>query len=85
VQFRVDVDELDRVPATADAYVKTGVTDFLLIVPGADPVAIGEQVAARFPAAARTRLTRRPGTATGRAASTGRVVRSVELLARCLL
>jgi alkanesulfonate monooxygenase SsuD/methylene tetrahydromethanopterin reductase-like flavin-dependent oxidoreductase (luciferase family) len=44
VQFRVGVDDLDQVRATADGYVKAGVTDFLLIVQGADPVAIGERL-----------------------------------------
>ena len=48
VQLRVGVDELDQVRATADGYVKVGVTDFLLIVHGADPVAIGEQLAAQL-------------------------------------
>jgi alkanesulfonate monooxygenase SsuD/methylene tetrahydromethanopterin reductase-like flavin-dependent oxidoreductase (luciferase family) len=49
VQFRVDVQELDQVPATADSYVKVGVADFLLIVHGTDPVAIGERLAAQLP------------------------------------
>ena len=49
VQFRVGVDELDQVRATTDGYVKVGVTDFLLIVQGADPVAIGERLAAHLP------------------------------------
>lgn len=49
VQFRVGVDELDRVRATADAFVQVGVTDFLLIVHGDDPVAIGGQLADRLP------------------------------------
>ncbi|HVN13433.1 MAG TPA: LLM class F420-dependent oxidoreductase [Kineosporiaceae bacterium] len=49
VQFRVGIDELDQVLATTDGYVKIGVTDFLLIVHGADPVAIGEQLATQLP------------------------------------
>jgi alkanesulfonate monooxygenase SsuD/methylene tetrahydromethanopterin reductase-like flavin-dependent oxidoreductase (luciferase family) len=49
VQFRVGIDELDQVRATTDGYVKVGVTDFLLLVQGADPVAIGERLAARLP------------------------------------
>jgi F420-dependent oxidoreductase-like protein len=49
VQFRVGVDDLDQVEATAAGYVKAGVTDFLLIVQGADPVALGEQLAAQLP------------------------------------
>ena len=49
VQFRVGVDELDRVSATAEGYVTIGVTDFLLLVNGADPVAIGERLAAHLP------------------------------------
>jgi F420-dependent oxidoreductase-like protein len=49
VQFRVDVAELDRLPATVESYARIGVTDFLLIPLGADPTAAGEQVAARLP------------------------------------
>jgi F420-dependent oxidoreductase-like protein len=49
VQFRVGADDLDRVRATVDSYVTVGVTDFLLIAHGADPVAAGEQLAARLP------------------------------------
>jgi F420-dependent oxidoreductase-like protein len=49
VQFRVGVDQLDQVRATAEGYVKVGVTDFLLIVHSADPVAFGEQLAAQLP------------------------------------
>jgi len=48
VQFRVGVDELDQVRTTAEGYVKVGVTDFLLIVHGAEPVQIGEQLAAQL-------------------------------------
>jgi hypothetical protein len=49
VQFRVGIDEMDQVRATTDGYVTVGVTDFLLIVQGADPVAIGERLAAHLP------------------------------------
>jgi alkanesulfonate monooxygenase SsuD/methylene tetrahydromethanopterin reductase-like flavin-dependent oxidoreductase (luciferase family) len=49
VQVPVGADDLDQVRATADGYVTVGVTDFLLIVRGADPVAIGEQLAAQLP------------------------------------
>jgi alkanesulfonate monooxygenase SsuD/methylene tetrahydromethanopterin reductase-like flavin-dependent oxidoreductase (luciferase family) len=49
VQFRVGDQDLDQVAATAEGYVKVGVTDFLLIVHGENPVAIGEQVAAQLP------------------------------------
>ena len=35
VQFRVGDQDLDQVRATAEGYVKVGVTDFLLIKPGA--------------------------------------------------
>jgi alkanesulfonate monooxygenase SsuD/methylene tetrahydromethanopterin reductase-like flavin-dependent oxidoreductase (luciferase family) len=49
VQFRVGINELDQVRARTDGYVKVGVTDFLLLVQGADPVAIGERLAARLP------------------------------------
>ena len=49
VQFRVGIDDLDQVAATTDGYVKVGVTDFLLIVQGNDPVAIGEQLAPQLP------------------------------------
>ena len=49
VQFRVGADELDQVRATTEGYVKVGVTDFLLIVRGADPAAIGERLAAQLP------------------------------------
>ena len=49
VQFRVGVDDLDQVRSTAEAYVKVGVTDLLLIMHGEDPVAVGEQLAERLP------------------------------------
>jgi F420-dependent oxidoreductase-like protein len=49
VQFRVGDQDLDQVRATAEGYVKVGVTDFLLIVHGENPVAIGEQLAAQLP------------------------------------
>lgn len=49
VQFRVGVHELDQVPATTESYVTVGVTDFLLILHGANPVAIGEQLATQLP------------------------------------
>jgi F420-dependent oxidoreductase-like protein len=49
VQVRVGADGLDQVCATAEGYVRVGVTDFLLIVHGADPVAVGEQLAAQLP------------------------------------
>ena len=42
-------EDLDRSAATAEGYVKVGVTDFLLIVQGDDPVAIGERLAAPLP------------------------------------
>jgi hypothetical protein len=45
----VGVDELDGVESTTDGYVKVGITDFLLIVHGADPVGIAERLAARLP------------------------------------
>ena len=49
VQFWVGIDELDHVRARVDSYVKVGVTDFLLIAQGADPAAVGEQLAAQLP------------------------------------
>ncbi len=49
VQFRVGADGVDQVAATADGYVKVGVTDFVLIVQGDDPVALGEQLATQLP------------------------------------
>jgi F420-dependent oxidoreductase-like protein len=49
VQFRVGADELDRVRATAEGYVQVGITDFVLIVQGPDPVAVGERIAAELP------------------------------------
>ena len=49
VQFGVGVGDLDQVREMTDGYVKVGVTDFLLIVHGADPVAVGEQLATHLP------------------------------------
>ncbi len=49
VQFRVGDQDLDQVRATAEGYLKVGVTDFLLIVHGPEPVAIAEQLAAQLP------------------------------------
>jgi hypothetical protein len=49
VQLRVGDQDLDQVLTTAEGYVKVGVTDFLLIVHGENPVAIGEQLAAHLP------------------------------------
>ena len=49
MQLGVGVDELDRLEATIDSYVKVGMTDYLLIVRGADPGAIAEQLAAQLP------------------------------------
>ena len=42
VQFRVSADTVDQAAATAKSYVEVGITDFLLIVSGPDPVAIAE-------------------------------------------
>jgi hypothetical protein len=47
VQLRAE--DPERLPGTLDAYVKIGVTDFLLIVHGDDPVAVVDQVAGRLP------------------------------------
>ena len=49
VQFRVGGDELAGLRATVDGYVKVGVTDFLLILHGDDPTAVGEQLATHLP------------------------------------
>ena len=43
------MEELDQVRATVEDYVKIGVTDFLLIMRGANPMAIGELLAAQLP------------------------------------
>ena len=50
VQLRMNVDELPQARATIDAYVKVGVTDFLLILPFDHPTAAGEKLAAHLPA-----------------------------------
>jgi F420-dependent oxidoreductase-like protein len=47
VQLRAE--DPDRLPETLDAYVKIGVTDFLLIALGDDPIALVDQVAGRLP------------------------------------
>jgi F420-dependent oxidoreductase-like protein len=49
VQFRVGADELDQVAVRAEGYVRVGITDFVLIVQGPDPVAIGEGLAGHLP------------------------------------
>jgi F420-dependent oxidoreductase-like protein len=49
VQFGVSAETMDQVRATAEAYVKVGVTDVLLIVRGTDPVALAEQLTAQLP------------------------------------
>jgi F420-dependent oxidoreductase-like protein len=49
VQYGVSAESVDQVRTTAEAFVKIGVTDFLLILRGADPVALGEQLAAELP------------------------------------
>ena len=49
VQLGVGVDDLNQIRATIDGYVKVGITDFLLIVRGTDPAAIGDRLAADLP------------------------------------
>ena len=49
VQLGIGADDVDQVAARAEAYVNAGVTDFLLIVRGEDPVAIGERLTAHLP------------------------------------
>jgi alkanesulfonate monooxygenase SsuD/methylene tetrahydromethanopterin reductase-like flavin-dependent oxidoreductase (luciferase family) len=49
VQLGVGADDVDQVGAMTEAYVNVGVTDFLLIVRGEDPVAIGKQISAQLP------------------------------------
>ncbi len=49
VQFPVPADDVDGVVETVQGYVAVGVTDFLLIVRGEDPVATGERLAGRLP------------------------------------
>ena len=49
VQVGVGEEDLGQARATVEGYVRVGVTDFLLIVHGENPVAIGEQVAAHLP------------------------------------
>ena len=44
------VDDLPDAQATVDAYVKVGVTDFLLILHGDHPTVAGEQLATYLPA-----------------------------------
>jgi hypothetical protein len=48
VQLRADGAGEDLLP-TVEGYAKVGVTDLILIVAGADPVAAGEQVAQLLP------------------------------------
>ena len=50
VQLRIGVDELPQAQAIVDAYVKVGVTDFLLILHGDHPTADGERLAVHLPA-----------------------------------
>jgi F420-dependent oxidoreductase-like protein len=50
VQLRMGVDGLSEAQSTVDAYVKVGVTDFLLILPTEHPTVVGEQIAAHLPA-----------------------------------
>jgi hypothetical protein len=45
----VGVEDLDQVRATVEDYVKIGVTDFLLIIRGDNPMAVGELLAAQLP------------------------------------
>ncbi|HET6665992.1 MAG TPA: LLM class F420-dependent oxidoreductase [Intrasporangium sp.] len=49
VQFRVSADTVDHAAATAKSYVEIGITDFLLIVSGANPVAIAEALTTQLP------------------------------------
>ena len=49
VQLGIGADDVDQVVAMTEAYVNVGVTDFLLIVRGEDPVAIGKQLSAQLP------------------------------------
>ena len=50
VQLRMGAGELPQAEATIDAYVKVGVTDFLLVLPTDDSARTGEQIAAHLPA-----------------------------------
>ena len=49
VQVGVGDEDLSKTRATIEAYVRVGVTDFLLLTRGDDPQAIGEQLAAQLP------------------------------------
>jgi F420-dependent oxidoreductase-like protein len=49
VQVGVGNEDLSKTRATIEAYVRVGVTDFLLLTRGDDPQAIGEQLAAQLP------------------------------------
>ena len=49
VQVGVGEEDLSQTRATIEAYVRVGVTDFLLLTRGDDPQAIGEQLAAQLP------------------------------------
>jgi len=49
VQIGVGDADLNKVPATVEDYVKIGVTDFLLIMRGDNPKAIGEHLATQLP------------------------------------
>ncbi len=49
VQVGVGNEDLGKTRATIEAYVRVGVTDFLLLTRGDDPQAIGEELAAQLP------------------------------------
>lgn len=49
IQLGVGADDLDGLPDLVRSYVEVGAVDVILIVRGAEPVAIGERVAALLP------------------------------------
>jgi F420-dependent oxidoreductase-like protein len=49
VQLGVGAEDLSQVEADVEAYLKIGVTDFLLIIRGDNPKPIGEHLAAQLP------------------------------------
>lgn len=50
VQVGVSPEDVNQVSATVASFAEVGVTDFLMIARGDDPMAIGEQLASQLPA-----------------------------------
>jgi hypothetical protein len=49
VQVGVGEEDLNEIRATVEAYARVGVTDFLLITRGDEPLVIGERLADQLP------------------------------------